>query len=197
MFKSTKLKIAKSTTTKRSLLLLSALALILPSATMASSVSFYDVFALQNGGSSKVFLLGNPGATLKPTGKGHGIEFGVKLKGIVPKGGDTLVITAVVMGSTLTQTVTFASGTYPPGNSYIALFGFNMPKGGYKGTPVQMTMQLFGANGKLLQSSNANFNYTAPVPEPASLGLMGIGLVGLSWTMMRKYGKGLGDPAQG
>ena len=184
---------------RRKLLMTLALALIVPVVAQASSVSFYDVFALQNKGASKVFLLGNPGAILNPTGKGHLMEFGVKLSGIVPKGGDTLVITAVVMGSTLTQTIAFAPGTYAPDgkNSYIALFGFNMPKGGYHGTPVTMAMQLFGPNGKLLESRNANFNYVAPVPEPASLGLMGIGLVGLSWTMMRRYGKNMGEVAQG
>ena len=194
MFKTTKFA-----TTKLSLLLMLALALVLPTAAMASSVSFYDVFALQNGGASKVFLLGSHGVTLNPTGKGHLMEFGVKLSGLVPKGGDTLVVTAVVMGSTLMQTIAFAPGTYAPDgkNSYIALFGFNMPKGGYHGVPVQMVLQLFGPNGKLLESRNANFNYMAPVPEPASLGLMGIGLIGLSWTMLRKYGKGAGESARG
>jgi len=184
---------------RRNLLFVLALALVLPSVARASSASFYDVFALQNGGASKVFLLGNPGATLNPTGKGHLMEFGVKLSGLVPKGGDTLVITAVVMGSTLTQTVAFAQGNYAPDgkNSYIALFGFNMPKGGYHGTPVTMAMQLFGPNGKLLESRNANFTYMAPVPEPASLGLMGIGLVGLSWIMLRRYARSAVEAAQG
>jgi hypothetical protein len=176
-------------TIKRGLLLVAVMTLMAAPAAMASSVSFYDVFGFQNKGSSQVFLLGNPSASLTSSGPTHYLNFGVKLSGMVPKGGDTMVITAIVMGSTLTQNIVFAPGVYPHGTPIIALFGFNMPKAAYHGVPVQMTMQLFGPNGQKLESRNMQFTYITPVPEPTSLALMGIGLVGISRTLMRRFGR--------
>ena len=77
-----------TTTIKRGFLLIAVVTLMAAPAAMASSVSFYDVFGVQNSGFSQVFLLGNPGATLASVGKDHYLNFGVKLSGIVPKGGE-------------------------------------------------------------------------------------------------------------
>jgi hypothetical protein len=158
--------------------------LVLVSAASANSVSLGHVLALQNNGFTSVDLFTHPGIRLLPSSSTPGsrtqLSLMVPFAGIVPSGaGNTLVISALMMGSTFTQNFSIPAGSYPNFSEFVTLI---FPDGILHAVPVSLSVKLLSDNGRLLESSNYSFRF-AEVPEPASLFLLGTGILA---TLMRR-----------
>jgi hypothetical protein len=149
----------------------------------ANSVSLGHVNALQNNGFTQVDLFSNPGINLHPTSFKipQQLSILVPFTGIVPGGGDTLVVSALMMGSMFSQNFAIAPGSYPNISQFVT---FNFPEGVFHRVPVNLSVQLFSDGGRLLESSNYSFKFTEAVPEPGTMLLLGSGIVA---AVVRKF----------
>lgn len=167
-----------------SFLSVAVLVALLAISASANSVSLGHVNALQNNGFTQIDLFTNRGVTLSPTMLSHPFQTQLSLlvpfTGTILPGGETLSISAVIMGSSFTQNFAIAAGTYSNFSQFVT---FTFPKGIFHSTPVALGVQLFTDGGRVLRSSDYSFNFVEPVPEPGTLLLLGSGVVA---TVIRK-----------
>ncbi len=155
----------------------------------ADTLTFSNVVALQNNGSTRVDLLSNPGVTII----GPRISFLVDITGSLPAGTSSILqITYTEAGSApIVQTFTIpAFGSVPP--PYSQLFTINSPGANGQGVPATLTISIINAPGLSVSPGAGHFvthtytfNVAQPVPEPATLGLLGSGVIGL-WARRRR-----------
>ncbi len=172
-----------------------ALASIVIAAAQASAkadpLTFSNVQALQNNGASRIDLLSNPGVTLF----GPQVTFLVDIEGMVPPGESTLLITYTEAGSPpIVQSFSIpAFDSVPP--PYTQLFTITSPGANFSGAPATLTITIitppgFSYDGGPTQfvTHTYTFNVAQPVPEPATMVLLGTGAAGL-WNQRRRQRK--------
>jgi PEP-CTERM motif len=143
----------------------------------ADPITFSNVTALQNNGTTQIDLLSNPGVTLF----GSQITFLVDIAGsLAPDTSTILQISFTEAGGTaIVQTfpIPLFEGVPPP---YTQLFTINFTNVTFAGTPVTLTVSIpeFG-------SQTFTFVVAEPVPEPASIVLLSLGGLGL-WARVRR-----------
>ena len=147
------------------------------SAAKADPLTFKNVVALQDNGATRVDLLSNPGVTLF----GPQLTFLVDIAGDLPPGGSSLLqITYTEAGSApivLTFPIPLFQSVPPP---YTQLFTITSPGATIAGTLATLTISIPGNS-----SQTYTFRVAQPVPEPASLTLLGTGMLGI-WSAVRK-----------
>ncbi|HEY6119675.1 MAG TPA: PEP-CTERM sorting domain-containing protein [Pyrinomonadaceae bacterium] len=171
-------------------LILAALTVIASAAAPSAKADplwFSHVVALQNDG-TRIDLFSNPGATILANPQ---MNFLVNISGLLPPNGtNVLVLTYNETGSApvvTTYSVPLFGTVNPP---FTLLFSFTSPGATPAGTHATLTFDIFGSTpdfvipsgpnaGQLVDSYTYSFN-VAPIPEPATLLLLGTGLVSLS-----------------
>jgi hypothetical protein len=148
----------------------------------ADPVTFSNVVALQDSGATHIDLFSQPGVTLI----GPKVNFLVDINGTIPADPQqTLVVTFTEAGQApVTQTFQLFSGVPTP---YSFLFSVTALGATAQGTPATLTIDIIGSNpdfinpvtGKGQNSYTYNFKIAQPVPEPASMVLMSLGIFGL------------------
>ena len=173
-----------------SILLLSVVAVPFAS---ADSISLGNAFALQNNAFTRVELSSHPGTPLFPTFHAPAfptsLTIGVPLTGVVPDGAnDSLMITSLILGNTLTQQFLIPVGTYPPpgSTSFAVLFTFQYPSGIYHPKPVKLDISILDGSSQTLSSASYVFTFVEPAPEPTTLVLLGTGLAGTLAAKMKR-----------
>lgn len=80
--------------------------------------------------------------------------------------------------SVLTQN--FAVPIFDGLSDYTQLFNFQVQNPSFGGTPVTLTVSLVNTlSGAILQSQRYNFTVSQSIPEPATLSLLALGVVGV------------------
>jgi hypothetical protein len=163
----------------------------------ADPLTFSNVVALQNNGSTRVDLFSNPGTTLV----GPQVSFLVDISGMLPAGGlDTLRITYTEAGRA--QTVQSfqipAFGTVQP--PFTLIFSVASWGSSPQGVLGSLTVDLLqsspdfvipgGPNaGQRVDSYTYLFRVAQPVPEPATILTFGTALVALAGRARKKRQK--------
>jgi hypothetical protein len=160
------------------------------SSAKADSLNFSNLVALQNNGATRVDLLSNPGVTLV----GPSVSFLVDIEGMVPAGTASLLrITYTEAGGVpIVQTFSIpAFDTVPP--PYSQFFTINSPGASFQGTPATLTITIITPSSFSTILSPGHFithtytfNVSQPVPEPASIVLLGSGVAGLLVKLRRR-----------
>ena len=153
----------------------------------ADPLFFSDVVALQNSGLTSIDLFSNSGVTLV----GPNLTFHVQITGTLPQNGaDTLRVTYQEQGSApVVQTfqIPLLGSVNPP---FVLQFSFAAINPTVQGTLATLTLDLLNSSpdfvipsgpnaGQLVDSQTYTFNVAQPVPEPASLLLLGSAGIGL------------------
>lgn len=153
----------------------------------ADPLSFSNVVALQNNGSTRVDLFSNSGTTLL----GPRLTFLVDITGTLPPtGADTLLVTYSEVGRPpIIQSFQIPFfGIIPPPVTLV--FSITPLGASFQGTPATLTLDLLSSSpdftipggpgaGMQVNSFSYTFNVAEPVPEPATLSLFGAGITGL------------------
>jgi hypothetical protein len=141
----------------------------------ADPVSFSNVVALPDSGPS-VNLTSNPNILTV----GSNLNFSLDINGAGAQAdGIQLQLSFQEQGqSVLTQN--FSVPIFEGLPDYTQFFSFQVQNPTFGGTPVIMTLRLVNTlSSATLQSQTYNFTVSKPVPEPASLVFVGIGIAGL------------------
>jgi hypothetical protein len=171
----------------KTLLGVACLFLSLSTTAKADGVTFSNLVALQNNGTTQIDLYTNPQAHLF----GSQISFFVDLAGVLPaSGSDTLRLTFLEAGQNAVVqnlAIPFFSGLTLP---YTQLFTFTPIHPTVAGTPVILSVDIVGnpvdfvipsgpGGGTGVNSYSYSFLATTPVPEPisGSLFLLGVSAV--------------------
>ena len=160
----------------------------------ADPLHFSNVVALQNNGNTRVNIFSNPGVTLT----GPRVSFLVDITGtLAPGETHSLLITYTELGSSpVSQTFQIpAFGSIPP--PFSQLFTFTSTNTSFSGTMASLTIDILGVNpdfvipggpnaGQLVDTYTYAFRVSQPVPEPATLLLLGTGLSGIAALRKRR-----------
>lgn len=168
--------------------------LVSASAAKGDPLFFSNVVALQNNGATRVDLFSNPGATLI----GPQISFLVDITGTLPAGVTNILnITYAEAGAgPIVQSFQIPFGAIAP--PFTQFFTITSPGSGSLGPrSVTLTVDIIGSSpdfvitggpgaGQRVDSYTYSFAVAEPVPEPATLFLLGTGLLGVASRLRRR-----------
>jgi hypothetical protein len=153
----------------------------------AGPLFFSNVVALQNNGATRVDLFSNPDTTLL----GPQVNFLVDISGTLEPGVSYSLLTTYVEADGVPITQSFpipAFGTIPP--PFTQFFTFTSPGATFEGAMARLTIDIIGSSpdfvipggpnaGQLVNSFTYTFKVAKPVPEPATILLLGTSLIGI------------------
>jgi PEP-CTERM motif-containing protein len=166
---------------------------------------FFSGVTAYPGSQGPVDLFSNPGVTLIISpfqGQQYLLSFSIHLAGLLPSGTtDNLSVTSTFSGSgPVTQTHSLPipiSGTvFPPVTNFDS-FIFTLAPNDYQPHPMTLAVDLLNSSpdfvipggpqaGQMVNSYTYSFNVEQPVPEPATLVLLGSGLAALGGATRRR-----------